>query len=417
MSETRRETVLVVYDSRSICETVSVMEVDNTYEVIELDDPGKIIETLEKVKPDIVLLCAMTREATAYDNCRLIKNATEGFYTPVLIYAIRVDSAELEKAFSVDADDLVQVTIAPETLLWRVRTLLKTKSFVRESVARSQSLARASAEAADMLLQLEEADRRISEQQKEIEKHLRVLEHEMELAAALQINMLPTEVPNTPELALYDRYIPAAELCGDYYDYVQLPDSAFHVSIADVTGHGVAPALVCVQVRTMARASAQAGLSPSEILDKLNEFMLSTFDREYLMTMIALNYNPESHAITYSGAGHCPIVMMPADGGPPTELPSLGLPLGVTADAEFVDTVVQLELRDRMLLYTDGISEAVGEKGLLGPERLIQFFTDVRDSGGREALDSIIARTRSFATKAVFDDDVTLVLMERREAT
>ena len=171
---------------------------------------------------------------------------------PVIIYALRATPAERERALAAGADDILAISQPIEELELRLRSLLRLRQVAKEALSRAQSLARASVEAADMLLQLEEANRKINEQnealerlvaelrerdrcirsqQAEIQRHLDTLNQEIELASALQLHLLPVfDADAHPEIVIHDRYIPAAELCGDYYDYVALPDlSLIHI--------------------------------------------------------------------------------------------------------------------------------------------------------------------------------------------
>ncbi len=429
-------TILIVYDSRSIRETVSVLSNEPAFKIIELDDPQQVEECVEEVLPSLVIICAMTRTTTAYDSCRQVKELTAGGFVPVMLYALKAGAEEREQAFMAGADDLVPVNTSHAELMCRIRSLLRVRETVIASQQRTRNIAQASAEAADMMLQLEEADRRIREQnrelekmvreleerdiqiraqQNEIQKHLETLQKEMELASTLQVNLLPSAPPDVRGLSLYDRYVPAAELCGDYYDYVSLPDGTFHVSIADVTGHGVAPALVSVQVRTMAQTAVRSSQTPAQVLEALNVFMFDTFRQDFLMTMVGMNYNPETCALTYSGAGHCPILHYDVKAGEVRELFSRGMPLGVSRAAAFVDETVTLGAGDRVLLYTDGITEVPGDDpdDIFGMKRLINAFSDSMKFSGRDALGMIFQAARSHASGGAFDDDVTLVLLEQ----
>jgi sigma-B regulation protein RsbU (phosphoserine phosphatase) len=421
------ERILVVYDSPSIKETVSVFDQNPPWQVAETNVGDDFREALEKAQPDLVVLCAMTQSSQAFSLCGDIK-AESSLYLPVVIYALKISDDSRKAAYQSGADDIIQVSISPEDLYCRINSLLRIRQMVVESQRRSISLARASAEAADMMLQLEEASRRISEQneelklrdarisaqQEEIKQHLQTLQQEMELASALQINLLPTDSPEGADLALHDRYIPAAQLCGDYYDYVNRPGNIFHISIADVTGHGVAPALVSVQVRTLARTAVHSGKSPGEILRELNDFMINTFKQDYLMTMVCINYDPATHIAAYAGAGHCPMLLL-SKNGTCRELPSRGLPLGIVAGTEFPDEQVQLAPGDKLFNYTDGIFEVTDEDTgeIFGPERLTEELTKCGDKGGRETLDHLVRTARGFSSAGCFEDDVTLVLLER----
>lgn len=291
---------------------------------------------------------------------------------------------------------------------------------------RSISLARASAEAADMILQLEEAHRRIAEQneeilardaqiqeqQKEIEKHLEILQRDLAMASALQISLLPSEAPKVPHLLLHDRYIPAADLGGDYFDYLLLPENRVYICIADVTGHGVAPALVSVQARVLSRAAVQEGHSLEKVLAELNRFMIETFHREYLMTMVSLLYDSATFSLLYAGAGHCPLIRLSADGSI-QEFPSQGLPLGVSLQATYAMDRIDLRPLDRVLLYTDGITETKNPAGEeFGVKRLLELFVEMRSLPAASVIDRLVGGACAHTQQRVFKDDVTLVLLE-----
>lgn len=436
MSADPQDTVLIVYDSQAIRETVSVLPPEGPYHVVELDDPSRLMAVVEAEAPSLVILCAMTGQTSAYESCQALKAGSGADFLPVLVYTLKPSAEEAERAFESGADDVVKVTIKPDELLWRIRVLLRIRTLVHESQQRTASLARAGMEAADMILQLEEAERRIREQneeletmvhnleerdrriraqQVEIQDHLATLQKEMELASALQLNLLPTHAVDVPGLSLFDMYIPAAELCGDYYDYCALPDGRLFISIADVTGHGVAPALVSVQVRTLARSALDDCDSPGAVLDQLNRFMIDTFQQEFLMTMVCLFYNPKTNEITFSGAGHCPMIVLDGTTGDWRELPSRGLPLGITDAMGYHDETAVLHPGDRVLLYTDGITEVAGEanEGFFGVERLRAALKDAQSIAGCEVLEALLRAARGFSDEGGFDDDVTLVLLER----
>ncbi len=419
-----QNTLLVVYDSRAIRDTLTVLDFGPEFRLVAIDDPAEVVGAVQRECPDLVILCAMARETTAYDNCQKLRQILGDRFLPILIYSLRGASEDLTRAYAAGADDLVLVNLAPEELLFRVRTLLRLGRIVGLCEKRSHSLARASSQAADMMLQLEEAGRRIQDQNRELERmqgeiagHLRRLEQELELAASLQFNLLPTVLPDLGEIRLHDRYLPAAQLCGDYYDCFALPDGRCFLCVADVTGHGVAPALVSVQVRTLARSLALSGLPLGELMSQLNNFMFETFNREFLMTTVAMVCDPNRRWIECVGAGHPPLIHLAADGKDWREWPSRGLPLGVTGGAEFHTDGFELRPGERLLAYTDGLTEVEGEDeiGFFGHQRLAECFAQQSGRPGAETPDQLLAAARRFSAAGTFADDVTVLLLERPE--
>jgi sigma-B regulation protein RsbU (phosphoserine phosphatase) len=133
------------------------------------------------------------------------------------------------------------------------------------------------------------------------------------------------------------------------------------------------------------------------------------------MTMICLAYDAEAHAVTYAGAGHCPMLRLQAASGDCQDLPSQGMPLGVSRQATYRDGQLELDLNDKLLLYTDGITEVAGvdRQDIFGPTRLARVFQDCCEQGGRDTLDAVFRAARTHSADGTFADDVTLVLLER----
>lgn len=426
---TTQPTVLMIYDSEVIRQTVSLLAMDrDRYRVVEISTPGEAQEACEREAPDLIVLCAMSKRTKAYQVCKAIKEAQGPSFTPVVIFALKLGPEEREKALEANADDIFAVTMPPEDVQARMQALLRIRQGVLESTRRSQSLARASAEAADTILQLAEANRRIQEQnqeikardariqlqQKDIEKHLATLQKELELASRLQVSLLPSAADYPGDVTIADQYVPAADLGGDYYDYVEREDGSLFVMIADVTGHGVAPALVGVQSRTQARAALARDPAPASVMADLNQFMFQTFKREFLMTAFGLIYEPGTGAVRYCGAGHCPLVLLRAGTNTTEEIGSKGLPLGVTGKDSYQEGQLTLAPGDRLFLYTDGINEATSPANEeYGVQRMLDAFVAARDKAPAETLAHMMEAVRVFHGGTVFDDDVTLVLMER----
>lgn len=424
-ADDRNHRILVVYDSRAIRDTISLLAFeDGPYDVMNLDEPGRAVEVLASFHPDLIVLCAMTPHSSVLLTCRTLKQALGEAYVPLVVFSLRSDMELRQSVFDAGADAMIQVTIAPEEMLLRIRSLIRIRTVFLESVRRSKSLARASAEAADMILQLEEADRRIREQNKallerdariqeqqaEIEAHLRTLRRELELAASLQVSLLPSGAGFSDTLSIADTYIPAADLGGDYYDFMTLPDGRIYIAIADVTGHGVAPALVSVQMRTLARSTLHAGATLADAMGSLNRYMCETFHHDFFMTMAALLYDPKEHAMDFVGAGHCPVLHLNTQTKETTEIYSRGLPLGISQSAAYAMETIPLAPADLVLLYTDGITEATNEAGEeFGAERLASVVGLRYDLPPRQVLDRLLNAARAFSSHDMFADDVTLV--------
>lgn len=422
--------ILVVFSSPEQRSQAGLLEGGGyPFKVGHLENPRLLPQALERVKPGLVLIYAAEGDQSAYALCQRVR-AQGTFCGMVAIASPEVGAFERDLAVEAGADALLcGNNDDPENLVVQLAGLLRSGEVSQEYLRRSRSLARASAEAADIIVQLEEASRRIREQneelrardvrirqqQDEIQRHLDTLRHELQLAASLQINLMPSGrvySENLP-LKLFDRYIPAEDLGGDYYDYVHLPDGGLFACVADVTGHGVAPALVTVQLRALARSHLQNGQALAAVMNDLNSFMYETFHQAYLMTMAGLVWRPGERKLEFVGAGHCPLVHYSAADGQCREIFSAGVPLGVLEDAGYESSTIEFEPGDRVLLYTDGITEACDSDGReYSPERLVKYFATLGRQPGAKVLAALLEEVGRFVEGARFVDDVTIVLME-----
>lgn len=424
------EKVLIVFASAAQRQEAGLLEGGGyPFKVGHLDDPNLTLKALKRIEPDLVLLYTARRDYAVFSQCQLIRQHCPDFTGLVALACPQTGDEQRDLAIDSGADALVFTGGEKDSLIARICGLLSSARVTREYLRRSRSLARASAEAADIIVQLEEADRRIREQneelkrrdaqivqqQVEIQKHLDTIRHELQLAASLQISLMPSgrEYSRETDISLFDRYIPAADLGGDYYDYVRLPGGGIFICVADVTGHGVAPSLVTVQLRALARSHLQNGQSLPAVMSDLNTFMYETFHQDYLMTMAGLVYRPGVPVLEYVGAGHCPLIHFRRENGECVEHFSSGLPLGVMEEADYEASTIEFNPGDRVLLYTDGITEAQNAQGdEFSPERLVMSFAAGAEENGAQALAGMLQGVGEFTGGAAFKDDVTLVLVE-----
>lgn len=425
--------ILIVFQSPQERREAGLLEGGGyPFKVGHLEHPAVLPQALAKVAPGLVLIYAGGDGDAAYALCRKIRSHCSDYLGLVAVAARETGAFERDLAIDAGADALLRVDgDDPEGLVVQLAGLLRSAEVAGEYLRRSRSLARASAEAADIIVQLEEASRRIKEQNEElrerdqrirqqqaqIQRHLDTLKHELQLAASLQINLMPSGRAYSEglDIRLFDRYIPAEDLGGDYYDYVRLPDGGMFVCVADVTGHGVAPALVTVQLRALARSHLQNGQSLAAVMNDLNSFMYETFHQAYLMTMAGLVWRPGRDELEFVGAGHCPLVLASAQDNECCEHFSAGVPLGVLEDAGYESSTIPFEPGDRVLLYTDGITEATNADGSeYSPERLVRYLGAQGRQTGAKVLEGLLGEVSAFADGARFVDDVTLVLLERQ---
>jgi sigma-B regulation protein RsbU (phosphoserine phosphatase) len=241
------------------------------------------------------------------------------------------------------------------------------------------------------------------------------LDHEMKSVGDIQRSLLPHVLPSIGGLDLAAHYETSQRAGGDYYDFFPLPDDRWGIFIADVSGHGIPAAVRMAITHAIAHTRPDPAVGPGEILYYLN----STLERLYIgktgsfVTAFYAIYDPHSKRLNYASAGHP--APRHARGDAVTALDGrAGLPLGIEAGADYPEHQVALRSGDRLLFYTDGVSEAFDQSRE-------QYGTDRLDAAclaspgdAQSLLNAILADLRRHTGSAPVADDRTILVLRVR---
>lgn len=238
-------------------------------------------------------------------------------------------------------------------------------------------------------------------------------QRELAIAKTIQLDLLPTKVPEVPGIELGGICVPAKSVGGDYYDFLLKPGGRLDLVIADVSGHNVGAALLMAETRTLIRARNGQSRSPAALISELNSFFYDDLSRaELFVTMFYMEYNPEQRSAFYASAGHSqPLIWRKATGNC-ERLDAEGLILGVRREFPYEEETVDFAPGDILLLYTDGIIEANDQNGeMFGENRLIELLQESHALPAQALIDRIFNQVRLFTGSQGFSDDVSLVVM------
>ncbi len=246
---------------------------------------------------------------------------------------------------------------------------------------------------------------------------LRALRREVEIASEIQQSILPRVFPAFPERQDFDLFaamIPARDVGGDFYDYFLITPSQLALVIADVSGKGVPAALFMAVSRTLLRATALNGPSPAACLRTVNRLLCAENSAEMFVSLFYGILDTDSGRFTYSNGGHNPPFVV-RRGAPAVALPAKpGCVLGAMDIATYQDATILIEPHDTLLLYTDGVSEAMNSRDeLYGEERLQQLLGSPVDSP-RALIDTILADVQRHSLDTEQSDDITLLAVTYR---
>jgi serine phosphatase RsbU (regulator of sigma subunit)/putative methionine-R-sulfoxide reductase with GAF domain len=246
------------------------------------------------------------------------------------------------------------------------------------------------------------------------------MKQELDVARRIQASFLPDCCPVVPGWELAVIWRSAREVGGDFYDFIPLPPLAGKedrtgVVIADVADKGVPAALYMALSRTLVRTMAIDGRPPSVAVARANDLILSDARSDLFVTLFYAILEPDSGTVAFVNAGHMPALLVRVADGSVEELLTHGMALGVVADLEFEEARAHLVPGDMIILYTDGVVEALdASQQMFGKERLIEVLRTHRAQSAGQLAETINDTIASFVGDVPQFDDFTLVVVKRQ---
>jgi len=236
------------------------------------------------------------------------------------------------------------------------------------------------------------------------------MERDLQLARQVQESFLPQTTPDIPGFELVATYRAALEVGGDFYDFVMMDDRHVGVGLGDVAGKGVPAALLMARMSSDMRLLAQTETDPGPVLTKLNARLTANAPEGAFVTAVFTVLDREARTLAIANAAHCLPVLRRATTGEVRELDEVGgFPLGAFDEAEYEQTVFQMESGDVVVLFSDGVTEAMtSNKDMYGTERLLAAVA-LPASSAREVMENILADVRAFVEDTPQSDDLTVV--------
>lgn len=267
---------------------------------------------------------------------------------------------------------------------------------------------------------LEERSRALMEATYKLGRIHSELEDEMETAKHIQEGLMPKELPETINLRAAAIYIPAGKVGGDFYDIMITPRQKIAVLIFDVSGHGIPAALIGAMAKMLFAHYIEKTESPAEVFREVNKQLCHFIKTEQYLTAFLGIIDPIKNTMTYSRAGHVPPLVYNAKSSNVTRLDSKGFFIGHSAllnIAEYWDQTVQLAPGDKILFYTDGLTEGCSNEGkLYGGDRLKDAITRYGSMEIKMVLDKIVDDQAKFRQGTPLRDDFTLLCTEIQDS-
>jgi len=256
---------------------------------------------------------------------------------------------------------------------------------------------------------LEARNRVLEEEVKLTSAEVEDQEQELQRALEIQQSFLPKDIPQVPGFEVTGAWQPSRVVGGDYFDVLKLPDGRLGVCIADVSGKGVSAALLMANLQATVRAFAPDSPSPARLCARVNSILCNNIAKGKFVTFFYGVLDSASLTLDFCNAGHLDPMVVSNSGLVRRPAGSGGTVLGLFPDAKFEDSRIAMEPGDRLLLFTDGITEAFAPDGEeFGEQRVAASARSRPDESAPEMTSRILSEVRAFCREQ-FNDDATLL--------
>jgi len=241
-----------------------------------------------------------------------------------------------------------------------------------------------------------------------------VLQNELDVASKIQQSILPTEFPQHEGYGVHASMEPARNVGGDFYDILMLERDHVGLAIADVSDKGVPASLFMMSSRTLLKGTAIGLPQPGMVLSDVNDLLTEENETAMFVTVFYAVYSPMTGELTYANGGHNPPLLIHADGSSELVPRVGGIALGIVQGVPFSQGSLTLQTGDTLLLYTDGVTEAMNaENEEFGVERLQAIFLDEPPTSAQHTNEAVFRAVHSFADGTPQSDDITCLTISR----
>ncbi len=390
--------ILVVDDTPANLQVLAGMLKDRGYKVRPVPSGKLALLAARRDPPDLILLDINMPEMNGYEVCEHVKADDKLKRIPVIFISALTEQLDKVKAFAIGGVDYITKPFQMEELHARVETHLKLRR---------------------LQIELEETNARLAMANDRMSRDLKA-------AAKIQESFLPREVPRVPGTTFAWIYQPCDELAGDGLNVIPLGDGKVGLYILDVSGHGVASALLSVTLSRLLSAPSEpssilirAGdvrdrfdiTPPTEVAARLNQLFPFDSATEQFATMVYGILDVSTGKFRYVSAGHPGPVHLPS-GDDPVILASQGSPIGM-ADDSYEERSIRLGKGDRLYLYSDGVPEAMNSAGeQFGNARLLEAICQGRSESLQKSAATLLGEIARWQGPERPRDDISILAVE-----
>ncbi|WP_417242130.1 PP2C family protein-serine/threonine phosphatase [Celeribacter sp.] len=375
------------------------------YEVVEAGSGEAAIEICRNEEIDLVISDWVMPEVTGLDFLRIFRELEREHYGYFILVTSKSDKAEIAQGLDVGADDFLSKPVSSDELLARIRAGERILKMERE---------------------LTEKNRLVSKTFQEISDLYDSLDKDLIEARRLQQSLIRERHRDFGNAQVSLMLKPSGHVGGDLVGFYPITETCFGLFSLDVSGHGVASALMTARLaayfsgstpeQNIAIERADDGspkaIRPAKVAATLNKLMLEEMETDLYFTMTLGHFDFSTGELVITQAGH-PHPLLQSEDGSVTFFGDGGLPVGLIPNATFEDVTITLKPKQRVILYSDGVTECMDDSGeMLDEHGLKGIVENLRDQSGNAFFDTFLWDVSAFGNDRDFDDDVSALMLE-----
>jgi len=349
-------------------------------------------------------------------------------YSHVIVSETKLNSIIAQRRLTLSIILLVILAVAYAGSFFLVARILKSfhslADWVRQVVRGKVDQDEIDIDASDEIGEIAQAFNEMTEKFRKAQVNLmeqQKLQKELQVAQEIQQMLLPNDFPRVEGFDIGSYYEAAKEVGGDLFDFVEVDDDSVGIVVADVSGKGVPGSLIMTMIRTAIRLESRGNTDPADVLAKVNRFVTDDMKRGMFVTMFYVILDSRNRVIRYASAGHNPMILFRSSAKQTYYLNPSGFPVGIQLpdirlfDQKIETDSIRLREDDILVLYTDGITEAMNHKRDLYREE--RFLAAIRENGHfdvAEFVKSIKNNLKDFTGGAPQNDDITFVAIKEK---
>lgn len=388
MQRNSKPRILVVDDEPAfIYQTQECLE-KHGYEVVTARNGKDALAIADRQNIDLILLDVIMPALNGVEVTKILKRNPRTMEIPVIVVSTMTEYKDRVEFFRIGANDYMPKPIDNGELIARAELQLQ--------VVRLRS-------------ELEMANQALLQKNHMLEQHVARIEHDLGVARKVQRSLLPAQESQFPGVTVQLRHLSCEDLGSDFIDYIFDESGTLHMIIADVSGHGIASALLAAQLKVLFLTMTRRNLQPAHFMEEINGLSQHFLTEEYYFTAIYLQYRKSTGQLALVNGGHPPLLMYEKATGTIKQVESKNAPLGFFPNEHYEESQLAPQAGDVIVLYTDGLTEHTnGANDMFETQGAVDVVARYGSEQPEAIADMLIKHARDFGNAPVFSDDVTV---------